>query len=1129
MKKGINYELFYPQRQISRRFLKIMKINLLFLLIGISNVFASTYSQSTELSLDIKDAVVEEVFEEIQKQSEYIFFYKDSHFKSGKKFTIKADNVGIDNIMEELLSGTDLDYEISDRQIIITPRQEEAPGSSPTLKPDTAVIDQIEISGQVSDAVSGEPLIGATIQIRGTTEGTITDVTGNYSIQVPGGESVLVFSYIGFEPREVRVEALREINIALNENIERIDEVLVIGYGTQKRSSSTAAVASVGVEELQKAVSHDVALALQGRTAGLQVLTDGGIAGADINIIIRGAASFGSVDPLYVIDGAFSNLGLRALNPEDIESIEILKDGAAAAIYGSRAANGVVLITTKSGQMGKTVVDFNSSYSIQNPSRTLEYMNAEEWRSFANQVSDNSGLARASENVNPTYPEVNTDWQDLFLQYAPIYNASLGISGGSENSSYNASIGYYDQTGMITYSDYTRYSARLNTTYKKGRLSIHESFALARMEKTPTNSFNIGIPTAPAYDENGRLHSAGREYYIEGDNNVSNPLASTHYSNRKSNTSDVTGSINLGIDLSSGFEYVLSLSGAYDVHHDYNHSPEYYTRWDSIGNPITETGNPETSLSEARGEELTFNIDNLIKYVKTFEAHSIDALIGTSWLQEFNRVMSIGTVYDLGDPTLTGVNADGKIAAGEYNAALLSVFARLNYQYDNRYLFSTTIRRDESSKFHKDYRVGWFPSVSAGWNIHREAFFPGGVVSRLKVRGSYGELGANFIEPYLYISQAYGPIPAVFGKLQTSPKDRQMGRVTRIAQQGLTWETSVSKDLGLELGFFENRFLIIADYFIKTNVDLLAKLEASPSSGQTLIINKGERPAFNSASVENKGFEFDAIYKDRTGDFTYDISFNFTTIKNKVLSLGANVQPIRGELISGSFNDRPTITKEGLPIGSFIGYVIEGLDGNGNFIFQDNNGLDPNGNLTNAPDSAIDENDKVILGNPQPDFTFGLNFSAGWKNFDLTIFLQGTYGNEIFSRIRYPNYFEYNNNNVADALNAWTPTNTNTDIPIMHVNNRTGGNSLPSEFYIEDGSFLRVKNLQLGYSLSSKILSRIKVSRLRFYAGAQNLLTLTNYTGYDPEVSSDALFNRGVDFRGYPNARTYTFGLNLSF
>ncbi len=1061
------------------------------------------------VSLNLENVPLEEAIITIENQTSYRFLFNKNLVDASQRVSVKAQNQSIETVMTQLLSGTGIGYSVNDRQIVLRPL--ETKSESGTVQGGAH-----QVSGRILDT-SGEPIIGATVLIKGSGRGTVTDFDGNFTIDDVSQDSYIIVSYIGYQTAEFPALSTELSNLILQEDTELLDEVVVVGYGVQKKSSLTGSVASISATETNKQITSNIASALQGRAPGIDIVQQGGIAGAGVSIVIRGAASFGATEPLYVIDGAFSSSGLGSVNPNDIESIEILKDGAAAAIYGSRAANGVVLITTKTGEKGVPVVQIDASYSFQQPTNKLEYLNASEWRDFANHVADNSGLPRAPENVNPTNPNLYTKWEDLWLQQAPIYNVNASISGGGENSHYSTSLGYFDQTGMTIFSDYQRYNFRINSGFTKGRFSLSENLALTYRNSTPTTPFNIALPTLPLYDEEGRLTSGGPEYYINPeDGKEQNKLAPLYNTDRSNKTVDILGGLTGSFSIMDGLQYRLSFSGNYVTTHAYTHTPQYFSKYFEDGLPNEDYGNPRNTISESRGGRLNYTIDNLLSFNKSFGLHNIDALLGVSWMREFYRGMSINTLEDVGAPNVTGFNGiEGRVSASDSNSALLSQFGRINYDYDNRYLLSLSLRRDESSKFHKDQRVGYFPSISTGWNLHQESWFENPVIDRLKIRASYGELGANFLDPYNFDAIAYGPIPYTLNGVRFTN-----GRAAYLKSKDLKWETSRTSNIGLEMGFLNNSLSFTAEYFVKKNVDLLAQIDLNLSSGQIFEINSSrEKPYVNTASVENSGWEFMLSYrKQLNSDFSVDINANLSTLQNKVLALGTNIQPITSGAYSSFFNDAPSITLPGEPIGSFYGYKIDGFDADGNFIFTD---TDQNG--------IINANDKVILGNPIPDFSYGLNTTIIFRDFDLTMFWQGVSGNEIFNAMKYRHYFDYSNNSVKDVLNSWRPDNTNTGIPVMKTQNTNGGNSLPSEFYIEDGSYIRLKNLQLGYTLPENVLDRIGINNARIYCGVQNLLTFTNYTGSDPEVSSNVLFSRGIDNNSYPNARTAIVGFNLTF
>lgn len=1085
----------------------------------------SVFSQA--ISLNMNNVSVKRAMTELKAKSGYSFVYLKGDVDTEK--IVKVNAVDLKDAVAQILKGQNLSFEIKDRNIVI--RKSRANNN----------IEQkvIAVSGTVLD-VNGEPVIGVNIMEKGTINGTITDMDGNFVLNLPV-DATLVASFIGYQTTAVKLNGQSNIHITMSEDTKQLDEVVVVGYGTQKKSSLTASVATVPAKELNKQVSHSVASALQGRTPGVDILQKGGEAGADVKILVRGAGTFGATEPLYVIDGAFSNNGLNSLNPADIESIEILKDGSAAAIYGSRAANGVVLITTKHGKKGKTRVEISGNFALQTPSKYLDFLNADEHREYAKQIVANStNQTQAPQNVNPTHPEINTDWQDAYLRNAPMYNLNASISGGNELSTFNTSFGYFDQKGISKFSGFKKYNARVNGTFKKGRLKVSETLSAAFTNKEPQVRMVMGIPTVPLTNAEGKYVSSYKDYYVN-EATVSNPFASYASSVRRNKTVNVTGSLNIGLNLFEGLDYKLVLGGDYVSTHDMSRSLAFDSYWDENGNADPDYSRKLNSLSESRGQRFSYTIDNILTYNKTLFGHHFDAMIGTSWMREYYRTMGIGSgSTDLGGPNITIFNGKGDITSNEYNSALLSFFARLNYDYKNRYLLSASIRSDKSSKFSAGNRVGYFPSVSVGWNVHEESFFNIKWISKLKIRASYGELGANFIDPYSFLSTAYGPIPSVFGENQIGQSSVMNGYVTKFAQENLTWEKSISKNIALELGFFNNKLSLTAEYFWKDNNDLLAPLLPLASSGQTIMTNGGELPIFNSASVENKGFELTLGYRNTWNDWSLDVTANMSALRNNVKSLGEGVQPIKAEvMMSGSFNDRPTITKPGLPIGTFWGYIVEGFDDEGNFKYRDINGIE-NGTLTGKPDGKIDENDKTDIGNPHPDFTYGLNINVGYKNWDLTAFFQGTQGNDVFALMKYDWYFGgANSATLKDAFyNSWTPENMNAEAPKLNSKNSAGINSLPSTFYVEDGSYFRCKNLQIGYSFNKKLLKKINVEAMRIYVGVQNLFTTTKYPLYDPEVSANTLFDRGVD--GYwkaqespheatMNSRVYNIGFNLTF
>lgn len=1018
-----------------------------------------------------------------------------------------------------------------------------------------------KITGKIITEDDSKALAGVTITVKGKGISTQSNANGGFAIDAAIGD-VLVITSASYQPQEVKVGDADNIEVSLKPDSRKLGEVVVVGYGTQKKSSLTGAVASVSAKEMQKLSVGNVGAALQGRTPGVTVNTDGGVAGGAVNILIRGASSLTNVSPLYVIDGAFAN-SLSGVNANDIESLEILKDASAAAIYGSRAANGVVLITTKKGKAGGIQINLNSSYSNQTPSKYLSFINAAEYTKLMNEVAVREGRTppvRIGSGFNPTIDE---DYQRLWFGNAPMYNVGVDVSGGQKNSTFFTSFNYFDQKSILAFSNFKRYDFRINSTQKINRFKLEENVSVNRTENKPNYTYSgaaygFDIPILPARNPNpalwgtnsgGYTSGLGSEYYITSPPSSPNPtftsnnmFATGALSKFKENATILTGGAKASYELTSGLTYSFGLNGFYQVSNTV-YDIAAFTLLDIDGkNPAVQN----RSFTEAKGEYFQYTMDNLLSYKKSFGKHDIDLLAGQSWLSESSR-----TITNIAGPSNFVSNSigvpQGAIATSgyEYGSALLSFFSRANYDYDNRYLLSVSVRSDASSKFAKANRVGVFPAVSAGWNIHKESFFNSKIISQAKLRASYGELGANFIPPYSFISTIRATVPATLGD-----QGRTFGTITELANPDLKWETSKTVNVGIDLGFLNNKFTFTADYFTKNNIDLLTSLAPPLSSGRGLDIG-GSTYFVNSANVRNKGIEFSLGYHHTQGKFQYDITANASHITNNVVKLGTNVQPILGFAYSGSFSDAPTITKPGLPVGTFWGYQTGGLyqkDADvpqtgvekgkkaGDLIFVDIN-----------KDGIVDVNDKTNIGSPFPGLEYGINFSGNYKGFDFTVYFLGTQGNDIFNANKYSSYFLTTKANTRDVLDAWTPTHTNTNNPRVATANALGLNALPNSFFVENGSYLRLKNLQFGYVITKANMKKLPFERVRIFAGVQNLFTLTKYSGYDPEVAVipretlnaaatggrssqvNTLFNRGVDARAYPRDRTYTTGIQVSF
>lgn len=983
----------------------------------------------------------------------------------------------------------------------------------------------ITVQGKVADEV-GEAIPGVTIMVKGTGNGTVTDMNGNYSLSGVDPDGTLVFTFIGYKSQDVPVNNRSTVDVELESDVKALEEVVVVGYGTQKKANVTGAVGSIKTENIANLTTGNASALLQGKVAGVRVESSGGAPGAGTNIIIRGTGTLGGGEPLFVIDGNITG-SMSSLNPNDIESIEVLKDAAAAAIYGNRAANGVVIITTKRGKSGETQVNLSTKFGMQAPTRTLDFLNARQYADYRNMVNDNDNQPRALPNDTEFDPSIDTDWQDLYLNPAPIQEYNLSLSGGNENATFFISGGYLNQDGIVVDSDFQRYNFRANSTFTKGRFKLEESLSVSRTVNNPNNYFGrerAEIPTIPVYDENNDGGFAGVKPAYHGLARGINWYGLGILNDNSYTTDGILGNISGAYEIIDGLTYKLNLGIDYSVYHAYNFTPTFFF------STSQEAFNDVADLNESVTRGLSTLVENTLNYNKGFGKHNIDLLGG--YTQQIFQSRNIGAqTTDFPTNDLRVIQAANVIVnayGGLQENALQSVFGRINYDYDGRYLFSATVRRDGSSRFTQENRYGTFPSVSAGWRISEESFFPEGIIYDLKVRGSYGELGAQNVGNYVTVS-GLNIYTDYFFAGGVQPGVAQ----TVFANPNIVWETTKTSDLGADISFLQGKVFLTVDYFNKVSEDILTNLPIPVYGGVGRSIVK------NAASIQNKGLEFSGTFNQaaKGNGFGYSVTANFSTIQNKVLALGEGVSPISG----GGFTQESilaTRTDVGYPLGSFYGHVVEG-------IYQSQEEIDADGRRNTQPgdfkfkdlngDGVIDNEDRTYLGSPIPDFTYGMIFNGTYRNFDLSLFWQGVHGNEIWNGRKFSHIFDFGGNYITDVLDAWTPTNTNTTIPrateIDPANNRRA-----SSFYVEDGSYLRLRSMQLGYSLPSAVAERARLGRARIYLSGQNLLTFTKYTGYDPEIGMNSnpnmargLFGAGVDAEAYPQARSVFFGIDLSF
>jgi len=986
----------------------------------------------------------------------------------------------------------------------------------------------ISIKGTVTDS-NGEVVIGASVLEKGTTNnGTITDVEGNFSLKVKPNATLIV-SYIGFQKQEVAVAGNTTLNIVLKDNAEVLQEVVVVGYGTVKKSDLTGSVSSVKANAISRQPVTNIAQSLQGLVPGVSVTSNSGAPGGSVTVRIRGVGTVNNADPLYVVDGMPVN-SISYLSSSEIESIEVLKDASATAIYGSRGANGVVLVTTKHGKKGNDVINVNASWGVQQIDTDLGLLNGQQWYDIQTEINKTRVKPIDLTKVDPT---VSTNWLKEVTRTAYMRNYDANFSGGSDNFQYNLSLGYLSQDGTVKNTDYNRINTRLNIERKMNDIisvGVNAAYSTSNRHKILEGSNTVGIinsaiklePVVPVRNADG---SYGSSKYID----YPNPVAAIDYTNSKEKNQDLVGNVYATVNLLKGLYFKTLLGINSNSSDSYDFDPTYY-----VSNAQRVDINKVTRGYSKRNNIL---LENTLNFSRVFaEKHSVSAVLGyTAEKTRYENVTATKQGVPNNEPDMQYLDAaqlaSSATAAGSaIESSLLSYLGRVNYNYDDRYLATATFRADGSSRFGSGNRYGYFPSLALAWKLSNEQFFKKwdqNWLNSLKIRAGWGQVGNQNIDDYMF--QNLLSSSAQYAYLYGKPETLYQGVVAvNMGNANVKWETTESTNIGLDLGLLNGRFNLSAEYYYKTTKDMLL-VEPIP-----YFLGFETGPMTNAGKVKNYGFEFQAEWRDNIGkDFNYNVGGNISTIKNEVLSLGT------GKSISGGAlkNGNATLTSVGNPIGSFWGYKTGGLINTpeeladvktrqsnadyGDVIFLDTNG-----------DKKLTDADKTVIGNPIPKFYFGFNLGMEYKGIDLNAVFEGSYGNDVFNAMR---YFTYDlgdvTNKSVDVLGYWSASNPNATMPRLNGNDKNDNNRI-SDRYIEDGSYLRLKTLQLGYTMPESISKKIHVSRLRVYVSGQNLFTITNYSGADPEIgqiSSTNYLSRGVDIGTYPQARIFTGGINVTF
>ena len=1090
------------------------------LLVLLTSFQVNAANSRQNVTLNIKNASLKEVIEILRKQTGYHFLYKMEMLTKTTQLSINVTNAPLITVLDKCFEGQPLTYSIKENNIILHER----------TAAETKKNQQSRVIGTVTDA-TGAPLPGVGIKVQGTATTTVTDGNGKYVVNAEP-TSTLVFSYIGYKSQEVPVSNRTTVNITLLESQADLDEVVVIGYGTVRKSDLTGAVASIKGADVKSQGVSDITRSLQGKMPGVTIESAGGDPGAGTRILIRGVGTLGNATPLYIVDGV-QVANINNLNQTDIESFDVLKDASAAAIYGSRAANGVVLVTTKAGKSGAPVVQFSANLGVQTKASDIDVLNAQEWATVSNAAHANAGLTPLDIASNPSALGAGTNWQDEIFRSAPIQQYNLLVSGGSENSKYSVSGGYNDQKGIVDVTNYKRYNLRVKTETTKGRLKFGETVLLSR-EKFITmpdgwggqggNAVGSAIKMIPAFQIYDPTLLGGYGGAFGSVVNIPNPVAMLNLEDiNRENTSILANAFG-ELTILPGLKYRLNLGYTNVTNNNY----DYHRRY-QVGALFS---HPTNDISLSTDKNVLLLLENTLNYDKIIGKHSLQALAGYTYQSNNYNFTSTGRT-DLPDG-IDQIDAGAGIATNsgyKLENNLISLLGRLIYSYDNRYLLTASFRRDGSSRFGANNRYGNYPSVALGWNIINEKFFEPikSTFSNLKLRASYGVLGNQEIGDYQYSAAVASNINYVTGANQ----QRWFGSIqTAFASPDIKWETTKTSNFGIDAGFFGNKLNLTADYFVKKTTDVLLNVPIPGSAGSV------SNPVVNAGTLRNSGVELGLNYGSNIGKLNYNIYGTISAVKNKVIELGTGSQQIFG----GQPNHHgatSTLTEAGGSIGSFFliqdigifnsqaeidsyakdGRLIQPNAAPGDVKFFDKNG-----------DGQINNLDRVNLGSPFPDFEYGFGINANMNNFDIAIFFQGSQGNKIYNGLAQDlQSTNLQMNYARSTLDAWTPTNQS-NIPRVTASD-PNLNSQTSSRFLEDGSYLRMKTLQLGYTIKEGFAKRIKITSLRIYASADNIFTITNYTGFNPDLGrTGSIFDRGVDYGhvAYPLARTISLGVQLT-
>lgn len=1064
-------------------------------------VFVISLTAQAQITFRVSNKSIKQAIGLIESKADYSFFYSDELDDLNNKINLSVNNEDIHSVLQKLFRNTRITYRIEDgKQVVLSKKKDNQPSSKSKEK---------EVRGIITDK-TGEPLIGVSVTVKGTGKGTVTDMNGKWALSVSEG-SVLNFSYIGYSAETVKVGKSNSYNISLSEDNQLLDEVVVIGYGSMKRKDITTAVSVVSTADIDERPIIDAAQALQGKAAGIQVVQPSGAPGEGMSIRVRGATSVqASNEPLYIVDG-MPNDNISSLSPADIESMQVLKDASSAAIYGARAANGVVLITTKRGKVGNPQVKFSAYVGLSQLGKKIDALNTEEYKDLMKELKKYS-------NVAPTIPDSEkryVDWTDMFFKTGLNQNYQLSVSNGTDKLRYFVSGGYTNEQGIIEKASFRRYNFRANIDNQHTKwLKMALNFAYTNTKGQEVNQSRssmragsiLSVINTPPFMQQWDNENPGQYDENAYGSRILNPLAANSADNITS-ADYLKGSLGFTFDILKGLQF----KSTFGIDLSNNH-------WDYFLDPKSTSDGRGTKgrVEESYSRNIEWLFENILTYDFSLKKHNFSLMGGaTQQHAQYNGAWLAG--FDLADsyPNIHSISAANQIdkdACGSSASAwsLASFLGRIAYNYDSKYLLTMNFRADGSSRFAPGHRWGYFPSASAGWRVSSEKFMEPlkNVIDDMKLRIGWGMNGnQSGIGNYSYLASMSA------SKVAPTTENLYPGLAITpysAANTELTWEKTMQWNAGLDLTMFDSRVTLSVDAYYKKTKDLLLTVSLPDN------VNLPGGITRNDGEMVNKGMEFSVSSQNLKGAFQWNTDFNISFNRNKLTKLGLNKIYYYAEMYET--RESAVILKEGIPLGTFYGYVSEGVDPEtGNIIYSD---LNKNGSL--------DPGDRTEIGCAQPDFIYGMTNTFSYAGLNLSVFLQGSQGNDIFnaSRIDTEGMFDFRNQSKA-VLDRWKRPGMITDIP------RVGNieNSHNSTRFVEDGSYLRLKTVTLSYDFNKKWLKKMHLSKLQAYVTGQNLLTLTKYSGYDPEVNAygaDAVA-QGVDYGVYPQSKALIFGLNVEF